>query len=268
MSNYVVAIPSYQRQEVLIKKSLQTLKKGGVDPKKIHIFVANKEEYETYEKEVPKELYGKLITGKLGITEQRKYITKYFPEGTHIVSIDDDVEGLFRSKGTTKLVEIKKVDTFFKDAFDTLKKENLYIWGIYPVSNPFFMKDKVTTELKFIIGTLFGYINRHDKTLQPSSSIKEKEDYEMSILYFLKDGGVLRYNNVTIKTKFHAAGGLGKTEGRFEANKDAAEYLSKKYPELVSVFKRKNGMSEVKLRRGTKKECVKKNKTQKKKAKQ
>ena len=70
-----------------------------------------------------------------------------------------------------------------------------------------------------------------------------------SILYYLMDGGVIRYNNVTIKTKFHAEGGLGKTDGRFEANKHAAEYLVKKYPELVSIFHRKNGMTEVKLKR-------------------
>jgi len=69
-------------------------------------------------------------------------------------------------------------------------------------------------------------------------------------LYYLKDGGVVRYNNITIKTKFHAEGGLGKTEGRFEANKEAAAYLEKTYPDLVSIFKRKNGMSEVRLSRG------------------
>ena len=116
------------------------------------------------------------------------------------------------------------------------------------------MKDKVTTDLKFIIGTMYGFINRHDSSLQPSSDIKEKEDYETSILYYLKDGGVVRYNNVTIKTKFHAEGGLGKTEGRFADNKKAAEYLAKKYPDLVSVFHRGNGMSEVRLRRGKPKE--------------
>jgi len=129
------------------------------------------------------------------------------------------------------------------------------------VRNPFFMKDKVTTDLKFIIGTMYGFINRHDSSLQPNSSIKEKEDYETSILYYLKDGGVVRYNNVTIKTKFHAEGGLGKTEGRFQANKEAAAYLEKTYPDLVSVFHRKNGMPEVRLARGLPKEGTKKQKS-------
>jgi hypothetical protein len=250
MSKYVVAIPSYKRQDVLSTKSLKTLIDGGVNPKKIHIFVANKEEHENYEKAIPKNMYGKIVTGVIGITNQRKFILKYFPEGTEIVSIDDDVEGLYRSKGPTKLIHITAVDGFFREAFQKLHKDKLYIWGIYPVRNPFFMKDKVTTDLKFIIGTMYGFINRHDSSLQPNSSIKEKEDYETSILYYLKDGGVVRYNNVTIKTKFHAEGGLGKTEGRFQANKEAAAYLAKTYPDLVSVFHRKNGMPEVRLARG------------------
>jgi len=271
MSKYVVAIPSYKRQDILSEKSLKTLISGGVSPSKIHIFVANKEEHDNYEKAIPKNMYGKIVTGVIGITNQRKFILKHFTEGTEIVSIDDDVEGLFKAKGPTKLIQVKNVDGFFKEAFQKLHKDNLYIWGIYPVRNPFFMKDKVTTDLKFIIGTMYGFINRHDPKLQPSSSIKEKEDYETSILYYLKDGGVVRYNNVTIKTKFHAEGGLGKTEGRFEANKEAADYLAKTYPDLVSIFHRGNGMAEIRLRRGkgaegktaTQKQKTPKNKTRK-----
>jgi hypothetical protein len=249
MSDYIVVIPSYKRQHILQEKSLKTLIDGGVSPSKIHIFVANTEEEKEYEKAIPNSMYGKIIVGVKGITKQRKFIIKYFPEGKKIVSLDDDVEGVFRAKGTTKLVKIKNVDTFFKEAFQRLDKEKLYLWGIYPVSNPFFMKNNITTSLKFILGTMYGFINRHDPKLQPSSEIKEKEDFEQSILYFQKDGGVLRYNNITIKTKFHSDGGLGKkTKERFESNEHAAQYLAKKYPDIVTVFHRENGMAEVRLR--------------------
>ena len=250
MSNkYVVAIPSYKREEILVTKSLKTLIDGGVSPSQLYIFVANNEEKDNYEKHVPKNMYKTLVVGKKGITNQRKFILKYFPEGQCIVSIDDDVEGLYKAQGSTKLVQVRDVDKFYKEAFDRLNKEKLYIWGIYPVRNPFFMKNTVTTNLKFIIGTMYGFINRHEPKLQPSAEIEEKEDYEQSILYFLMDGGVLRYNNVTIKTKFHAEGGLGKIDNRFEANKHAAEYLQKTYPEYVSTFHRKTGMTEIRLKR-------------------
>jgi hypothetical protein len=229
MSNYIVAIPSYKRENVLVTKTLKTLKDGGVPSSKIQIFVANTEERDNYENAVPKDLYDKIVVGVKGITEQRKFIIKHFPEKQYVVSIDDDVERLEKMKGD-KLAKITNVDKFFKDAHADMTKNGLYIWGIYPVRNPFFMKPNVSTGLKFIIGTMYGFINRHDKSLEPSSKIKEKEDVEQSILYYLK-------------------GGLGKTEGRFENNKVAAAYLAKTYPDLVSVFHRKNGMAEIRLKR-------------------
>ena len=42
--SYVVAIPSYNRPDEITKKTLTTLKTGGVDKKKIYVFVANKQE--------------------------------------------------------------------------------------------------------------------------------------------------------------------------------------------------------------------------------
>jgi hypothetical protein len=98
-----------------------------------------------------------------------------------------------------------------------------------------------------IVGVLFGYINRKLKSLEPSPEIQVKEDYELSILYYKKDGGMIRYNNIVPKTKYNAVGGCGKN--RLEQNKIAAEYLKKTYPDLVSIFVRKNGNAEIKLKR-------------------
>lgn len=95
---------------------------------------------------------------------------------------------------------------------------------------------------------LHGYINRHDPKLRPSPKSDQKEDVEMSILYFIKDGGVLRYNNVGAKTKFHAPGGLGKTSERIEANRKAADYLAAKYPQYATKWVRPNGMSEIRFK--------------------
>lgn len=247
--NYIVAIPSYNRSDIISKKTLSMLKDGGVNKEKIFIFVANNEEYKKYlhALQTYTDLYNKIIVGKLGITHQRNFIKKYFKENQRIVSIDDDIEGLYKLTNST-LARIQHVDTFFKEAFERLNREGLYIWGIYPVRNPYFMQNTVTTGLKFIIGGLYGFINRKLTDLNPSSESEGKEDYEQSILYYKKDGGVLRYNNVTIKTKFLAKGGLGELDKRFEINKKSANYLEKTYPDLVSIFHRKNGMTEIKLR--------------------
>jgi len=246
MSNFVVAIPSYNRENIITNKTLQTLNRGGVSPKKIYIFVANKQQYNLYDKIVPKNLYNKLIVGKKGITRQRIFISQWFPEGQYIVSIDDDVDEIqILNKKGDKLVRLEDVNNFFISSYKLLKNEGLYIWGIYPVRNEFFMKKTITTDLRFIIGILFGYINRHDKKLYPSDHIKSKEDYEQTILYYKMDGGVIRYNFIATKTKFNADGGLGRD--RQKLNADAANFLKEKYPDIITIFHRKNGMTEVKL---------------------
>jgi len=239
-----IAIPTYKRHDILERKTLATLERGGISPSQIYIFVANDSEKKLYET-IPSSKYHKIIVGKLGIANQRIFIKNYFKEGEYVVSIDDDVEGLYQLSGD-KLKEIK-AKPFFEKALEELKKEKKFMWGIYPVRNPFFMKKKTTKGLSFIIGALHGYIVRHDKSLNPSPMSEAKEDYHQSILYYLKDGGVLRFNDVTIKTKFLAKGGLG--QDRFERNKKSAEYLQRTYPKLVSIFHRKNGMTEIRFTR-------------------
>lgn len=246
--SYVIAIPTYDRPQQVRDKTLTTLLNGGINKNKIYLFVANKRQEKMYEEIVPKNMYKQIVVGKIGIANQRKFISKYFPEGQYIISLDDDVEELLSLRGTTELVKINNLNKFFTDAYKILKKENLYIWGVYPVRNPFFMKDrkKITTDLRFIIGVIHGYINRHSRDLMPNNKSETKEDYETSILYYLKDGGVLRFNHITFKTKFNAEGGLG--TNRFERNKSAAIYLQKKYPDIVTIFNRANGTYEVKFK--------------------
>lgn len=241
---YVVAIPTYNRVQEVTNKTLNTLKEGGVHKNKIYLFVANKQQYELYEQNVPKQLYHKIIIGKKGITNQRIFISQYFNEGQYVISMDDDVEEFEILKGE-KLVKLKDVNKFFLDAYKLMKKEKLFIWGIYPVRNPFFMYNETTFDLRFIIGVTFGFIVRHDKKLKMSTNAETKEDYEQTILYYKMDGGVIRFNNITTKTKFNSPGGLG--TDRFERNKKAAEYLVRKYPDIVVRKDRKDGTPEVKL---------------------
>ena len=51
----IIAIPTYNRSDVLERKTLKTLIDGHVNPKNIYIFVANDEERKKYEEAIPKE---------------------------------------------------------------------------------------------------------------------------------------------------------------------------------------------------------------------
>ena len=176
---------------------MPTLKKGKVDKKRIYVFVANKTEEKLYREKLDPNTYHKLVVGKKGIGNQRVFISKYFPENKKIVSMDDDVQNMIQLKRDNNLKKISNLDTLFKRAFKTLDKHNLYLWGVYPVKNNMFMSHKTTTDLRFIIGVVHGYINRHSRDLYPSKKILCKEDIETSILFYLKDGGVLRFNDIT-----------------------------------------------------------------------
>ena len=246
-----VAIPTYHRSDVLEKKTLHTLLNGGILPSQIYIFVANEHEQKIYTDAIPSNQYHSIVIGKLGIANQRIFIRHFFKENDYVISIDDDVEGLYKLSGD-KLVQIKDIATFFKHAYQDLKREKKYLWGIYPVRNPFYMKHSVSKELSFVIGALHGYIVRHGNELSPHVQSEGKEDYEQSILYYQKDGGVIRYNDITIKTKFLAKGGLG--ENRFERNKKSAFFLKKRYPHHVTIFNRKNGMTEIRIHTRRKKD--------------
>ena len=250
MTNYVIAIPSYKRHNELSNKTLTLLKKYNINPDNIFIFVANKTERKLYEENLDENLYNEIVVGKKGITKQRIFISKYFPEKQYIVSLDDDIEKVFELKNK-KLVELKDLDLFFKNAYKELIKKNLFLWGVYPTPNEFFMYNRMTTDMRFIIGVMHGYINRHDKSLYPSTTLQSKEDYHQTILFYLKDGGVIRHNNITFKTKFNAPGGLGKD--RFDKNQKAANFLAKKYPKIVTKKRRKNGTAEIILNKTIKK---------------
>jgi len=251
--DYVVAIPSYRRSVLVCKKTLATLfgksqEEKGVAENKVYVFVANKQEMVEYTKKV-KEVYPDvhIVLGKKGITSQRRFIVSYFDEGQCIVSMDDDIHGMYKKEGDRlKKMTPSEISTFFVEAFRDLRERALYLWGVYPVANAFFMKrEPITTNLRFIIGTCYGFINRPKETsIVPT--LEEKEDYEMSILYYVKDGGVLRFNDITFKTRFHnPEGGLGcLTPERFAANEAAAAELKLKWPNMGYIWHRKNGMAE------------------------
>jgi cellulose synthase/poly-beta-1,6-N-acetylglucosamine synthase-like glycosyltransferase len=54
LSDWMIAIPSYKRQDTLIEQTLATLKHYKIPPSRITVFVADKEEKKLYEEAIPK----------------------------------------------------------------------------------------------------------------------------------------------------------------------------------------------------------------------
>jgi hypothetical protein len=143
--------------------------------------------------------------------------------------------------------DIDNLQKLFESSYELMKENNCDTWGIYPVNNVFFMKNQkeITYNFKFIIGCLFGFIN--NKKYLMDKLCEGKEDYERSVLSYMNCGAILRYNHISVKTKFYAVGGLGKN--RDIDNLNAVEYLVNTYTQYFAHKIRKNGRHELRTKK-------------------
>ena len=256
LDDYIIVIPSYNRVELIQSKTLKLLKRHGIDRTRIKIFVANQEQYELYKSKIPMELYGEIIVGVIGLKNQRNFIMDYYPEGKMIVQMDDDLEKIVElvdpatmaRKSTRRMGDIGDLDGFIKGAFRMCRDRGIYLWGVYPLANARFMSPKTTTDLRFIVGPMWGMINRHRAELK--ITIDEKENAERTLQYYTLDGAVLRFNNVGIETRYYTNKGGMQNEGKnrkAEALK-SVYYLHGKYPNLTKIYLgKKSGVPEIKM---------------------
>jgi hypothetical protein len=250
---YIICIPSYKRSDVCNDKTLTTLKNNNIPKKLINVFVANKTEYNKYHEVLNKNLYNKLIIGKKGLVQQRQFIINMYKEGENIVFFDDDISNIDLSMSS----EFKNhsLDFFFKSAFNECKKQKSYIWGVYPVFNPFFREGRpeLSRDLRYIVGAFYGIINRPKlKAIQLTitKSNGQKEDVERTLRYFDHDRIVLRFDKVGFETKYYGKeGGLGTFEARLKPMEEATKKLLEKYPDYGSMIKKKTGMTEFKFKK-------------------
>lgn len=251
--NYIVCIPSYKRSKVCNDKTLTTLKNHNIPKNKIYVFVANKTEEKQYLQDLDKNLYDKLIVGKKGLVQQREFIMNWCKEGERIVFFDDDIAKIDLSMSNT--FKSHSLDFFFKTAFDQCVKNKAFIWGVYPVFNPFFRKARpeLSLDLRYIVGAFYGIINRPKLNAIKLTITKkngQKEDVERTLRYFEHDQVVLRFDKIGFETKYYGKeGGLGTFEARLKPMEEATKKLIEKYPNYGSMMKKKTGMTEFKFKK-------------------
>ena len=251
--DYVIAIPSYKRAETLRDKSLEILKTYHIDPKKIDIFVANKDEEEEYIKILDPKSYHKIVVGVPKIGPQRNFISDYYPVGKPVIHMDDDIKGFIEYTTKTKrhekpLVNLEKV---IQKGFSECRKHNCRLWGIYPTPNGYFMNDEVDTDLRFVIGCFNGMFNPGTKG---PKGVKleldmDKEDYERSVRFYITDGAVIRMRGYAPKTAYYTEKG-GNQEFRTKKTiMNGAKWMVKTFPDYATLnLTKKSGHPEVRLR--------------------
>lgn len=257
---YKIAIPSYKREKKISKQTLDTLKRNGIPASKIYIFVNDILEKAVYEEVIDKDLYNEIVScNTKGIANIRQSINDFFPMDEEVIQIDDDIrEFTIYKPGNTKMETLVGLNEFFCDAFINLKVHNKKLWGIYPVNNAFFIKNKkeaVTNGLSFCIGLCYGFITNNQVKLS-SELCPIKEDFHNTLQHYKLWGGNIRYETISCKTTFFAPGGCGKE--RTLRNDISVAYLKDTYPELVTVkIRKKNNMKELLVKKA-KKNSIKK----------
>jgi hypothetical protein len=240
--SYSIAIPSYKRAKILNEKTLKTLSDAGIKKERINVFIVE-EDLEKYKEELNPEFFNELVVGKKGLIQQREFAEHFYEVGSHLIFIDDDLE-----KIDLALTNYTSLDEFFQDAFKECISRGSFIWGIHPCDYAFFRNSnkEITDNLKYIVGCLYGIINRRLEELTPKITIEfnsNKEDFERTLLYYFKDGKTLRFNRIGATTKYYGkdGGGLGTKDDRQELNKSATIKLNEAFPDNTTIRVRGEG---------------------------
>lgn len=245
--DYRIAIATYKRNECLKNKTLKILMEKGISPERIDVFVANDVEKEIYENTLDKNTYSKIIVGILGVCNIRNFIQNYYQEGQYVVSFDDDVYKIQRYIDSKTLVDLKNLNEFICYAFYVAEKLKIHFWGVYGVSNPYFMENSIALGLRYLEGSFFGTINTRSKDMNLTNNYKE--DFERSIRAYLFDGSVARFDFITFESRFWVEpGGLQYDGNRTSENeKKDAEYVINLFPKVCKINTAKKDRFEIKL---------------------
>ncbi len=242
------AIRSYRRAETLASKSIPLLRRLCVPDDRVDVFLSDWGERKEYD--VALRAAGvdsiRLIPGTLGCGANGNFIQQWYEPGQRVVALDDDLRDLLIKRNAQLTQPIDPVE--FDDALSVgFAAAGEGLWGIHPVPNAFFQRFKLSTDLRYICGGFYGFTATRDPSLLVS--LEDKEDFERSMLWYLRDGQVARLNWVSMRTTgYSGAGGMQETRTpeRVDA---AARELAARWPSLCSLnTKKKSKWAEVRLR--------------------
>ena len=256
--DYKIAIPSYKRAETLRDKTLTTLSQYNLNPEQVYIFVANEEEHAIYTETLKDLPYKNIIIGEVGMGAIRRFIQGYFADGDYVVNFDDDLSAIERKFDDKTLIPVKDIEKeIFEVGFNACEKTGSHLWGIYAANNPMFMNNRVSIGLYYCIGSFWGCINRRSSDV--SVSLDDKEDFERTLLYYVKDYNVVRLDYITVSSKYYTEEGGMQVERTTERIEKSAFELAKRYPTLAQMYKRETtGHMELRLRDSKDKKGLKK----------
>lgn len=258
--DYVIAIASHDRIDMIQKLTLALLRKHHISMEIVYVFCSP--EFERAYRVIGSKWGLNVVLSKNNIKDTRNHIIEYFPEGKRIVEIDDDVREIVRVVPGKRVTPIISMKMLIKQSFNKLLcGEGL--WGVNATDNNREGMNRGIDKYGSysIVNSFCGYVNDKRITL----TVDEKEDYDRTAQFVRLDKPVLKRTGYGIRTKYWKnSGGIqsrydfGKRVG---VQKKSANTLIRKFPGYFAARTRNNGIVDIRFRRSIytrrKKECKK-----------
>ena len=228
-----IAIPTYDRVNIFKRKTYNRIIKRYNLEKYTTLFIQSDKDAKEYKEAFP-EL--KQVRSPKGYLNTLNFIGNHYPLNAKVVKIDDDITQIKKLQGN-KLVDVNNAYDLFNKTFGIMSNVGASVGGYYPIASSSYMEDRqpITTDLRFIKGGLYCFVNKRIKL-----KIDGKSDFEFTIENYKLNGKVVRLNHYTFRAE------LGYNT---EEKGDTQKFLNK-YEDYVSkVVKHKDGSTSFVLRK-------------------
>lgn len=225
MKQITFAIPSKGRPD-----KVETIRNLGLPVDDCKIFVNSHSEKHDYDRFNDCQV---ISIGTEGIQYARNYILDWFNYDDYIVTLCDDVQGIYRLDGKKKLTKLSydELIDLIEQGFKACEKYGTKLWGVYPIKNDFYMSNSIAPS-GFIIGTFSGIIVND---LRCDTRLQLKEDYDYTIKNILRFEKVVRFNRYCVDAKHYSNKGGCVDYRTKEMEREACALLVGMYPNFVRL---------------------------------
>jgi len=229
-----IAVPTYDRVDTFRKKTYTKIIQKYKLEKYITLFIQSDKDAKEY-KELAPEL--KQVRSPKGYLKTLNFISKYYPKNAKVVKMDDDITAIYKLTGD-KTTKVGNAYDLFNKTFGIMSNVGANIGGFYPIPNAGFMKDRkpITTDLRFIVGSLYCFVNKNIKL-----TIDGKSDYELTIEYFKRDNKVVRLNHYSMRYDY--------SDNTEKSGRDTQRFMSKYNKYISKLITHNNGTTSFLLKK-------------------
>ncbi len=234
-------IPTYQRYSKCKNLTLAYLDKHNIPKKDIFLFVRPDDKDIGDYRSLLLLGYNVIEYNVRGIGLTHNMITQHFKSKQFICELDDDVIDLIDNHRRSVL----DLDTTIRRIIAKMGDDINYA-GLYQCDNTMFMSQnpEYTYDLRYMLG-LFR-VRRICKDIKLQSNYAE--DFENCCAHYKRDGKILKCNHLAGKTKNYAEGGCDGSGRNIISEKQDKELVAKLYPDYTTLFQRKNGRTDLRLK--------------------